>query len=317
MNYSHHVLELPFCDYPTSEDTEAFGQQCLPDQLPEIDWEKVKKYNLPEVSSLALSTLKGKEVLEVAKVIANGFVEKEPTQRYLKAPSRFPESLNSSYYDAFGKTDFGPKTAKNAFYWLIRLVFLTNPYSSEYCVPKNNKLLSFSVTSRDTKDIPQAGILCMPLSTNQKQMREDEFMQSIIGMHLPGLELVFSQEHDALDHLTSNYNAFKTALEEDQVVNLLMLAKTELFSTTQMFALLVKTIKQLKTKGIKYVTASASNQWSGAALEALNASRVHYSPFRNKKRVALTKNATENEVHSKDGYLSDKDSGMMFYIIKL
>jgi hypothetical protein len=54
-----------------------------------------------------------------------------------------------------------------------------------------------------------------------------------------------------------------------------------------------------------------------AACEALNGTRVHYSPYRSKKRVPLIKDATSTEPYSIDGYISAKDRGAMFYVIKL
>ena len=62
---------------------------------------------------------------------------------------------------------------------------------------------------------------------------------------------------------------------------------------------------------------TGTNQWTGAACEALGAARVYFAPFRNKKRVATENDANQNEPFSSDGYISAKDSGLMIYAVKL
>lgn len=61
----------------------------------------------------------------------------------------------------------------------------------------------------------------------------------------------------------------------------------------------------------------ATNQWTGAACEALGGGRVHFAPFQSRPAVRRSAEPLPDVVTSSNGYLSDKDSGSMFYAIRL
>jgi len=61
----------------------------------------------------------------------------------------------------------------------------------------------------------------------------------------------------------------------------------------------------------------ATNQWTGAACEALGGVRVHFAPFRAHRTVCRSEEPLDDTVTSPDGFLSSKDSGSMLYVIRL
>jgi hypothetical protein len=61
----------------------------------------------------------------------------------------------------------------------------------------------------------------------------------------------------------------------------------------------------------------ATNQWTGAACEVLGGVRVHFAPYRARRTVLESLLPRADTVTSPDGFLSKKDSGSMFYVIRL
>ena len=59
-----------------------------------------------------------------------------------------------------------------------------------------------------------------------------------------------------------------------------------------------------------------SNQWAGAACEALGAARVHFAPYQVRYPIRRSAEALDGRVTSANGWLSDKDSGIMFYVLR-
>jgi hypothetical protein len=65
------------------------------------------------------------------------------------------------------------------------------------------------------------------------------------------------------------------------------------------------------------MVTEATNQWTGAAFEALGGVRVHFRPFKVEPAVPKSNEPLEDVTTSPNGFLSDKDSGGMFYVIRL
>ena len=69
--------------------------------------------------------------------------------------------------------------------------------------------------------------------------------------------------------------------------------------------------------GYAFVVVEATNQWTGAACEVLSGVRVHFAPFRARAVVRRSAVPLENVVTSPSGFLAAKDSGSMFYVLRL
>jgi hypothetical protein len=65
------------------------------------------------------------------------------------------------------------------------------------------------------------------------------------------------------------------------------------------------------------MVAEAINQWTGPVFEALGGVRVHFYPFQAQATVPKSAQPLEGVVTSANGFLSEKDSGGMFYVIRL
>jgi hypothetical protein len=65
------------------------------------------------------------------------------------------------------------------------------------------------------------------------------------------------------------------------------------------------------------MVTEATHQWTGAAFEALGGVRVHFAPFQARPAVRRSDEPLEGVTTSPDGFLSNKDSGGMFYVIRL
>lgn len=316
MHTKNKISELPHCNYPTAQEIELSGLLSLPDHLSEFDLSKLESFRTDTFEEIGTQTLENTEVLELTKMLAKSFVTNEPTNRHLKTPEKFPEALNRIYTDAYGESHFGEWTKENIFYWLIRLVFLTKPSDDAKHITKNQDILELSLAVKNASNKIVAGVLSQSVSIEESSMRNDSYLSTILGLYSVSLDFIFSQEHEAISALTETYPDFKASLDQKKVATALMLAKDESFAKEDAFELFIRAIELLQTKGFKYVLVAGSNQWTGAACEMFNATKVHYKPFRDHERVAKTSDAPENELHSEDGYLAAKDSGIMYYIIK-
>jgi hypothetical protein len=69
--------------------------------------------------------------------------------------------------------------------------------------------------------------------------------------------------------------------------------------------------------GYEFMVTNATSQWTGAACEALGGVRVHFGPFQAQRTVRNSAEPLEGVVTSPNGFLSDKDSGNMFYVDRL
>jgi hypothetical protein len=83
------------------------------------------------------------------------------------------------------------------------------------------------------------------------------------------------------------------------------------------FELVAASAERYRALGYSYMVTEATNQWTGATFEALGGVRVHFYPFQAQPAVRKSAEPLEGVVRSPNGFLSDKDSGGMFYVIRL
>jgi len=72
-----------------------------------------------------------------------------------------------------------------------------------------------------------------------------------------------------------------------------------------------------RPRALEYIVTEATNQWTGAAFEALGGVRVHIRPFLTEPPVPKSDEPLEDVATSPNGFLADKDSGGMFYVVRL
>jgi hypothetical protein len=97
-----------------------------------------------------------------------------------------------------------------------------------------------------------------------------------------------------------------------------MLAKSESSSAEVAFDLLVSLMLRCRDLGYEFVVTDATNQWTGAAFEHLGAMRVYFAPYiLGNHPVTKSDTPQPDTVSSPNGWLSDKDSGAMAYVVAL
>ena len=133
----------------------------------------------------------------------------------------------------------------------------------------------------------------------------------------PIVNMLISQEESSIHALCDKYPEFKKALIEGKVGELFMIARSPLLPTEDTFELVAASLQRFSYFGYHYVLTAAANQWTGAAFETMGGVRVHFAPYRAKQTVKESLEPLPDETSTKDGFLSAKDSGCMFYVIRL
>jgi hypothetical protein len=311
---------LPFCPYPRAADVASHGVQPLPHALPLVDLFGSRRFRSQRYTAVPASALSNPQVLQLAQVVADAFARREPQSRYLRPAARPPASVQAATHeDPFGRERFGPWTRERLLYWFIRLCVLTNPTSPRSAVTINRDVLSQSLAILDDRGEVIGGALneTMPPADAAPAMRTDDpFLSAAWGFVGPILEMLLEQDDEALGALCGAYPAFRDAYEAGRVGHHFMVARSDALPKADAFELVAASATHYRWLGFEYMLVEATNQWTGAACEALAGVRVHFSPFR-RRRLLAAGYVRPDETTTMDGYLSDKDSGSMFYVIRL
>ena len=83
------------------------------------------------------------------------------------------------------------------------------------------------------------------------------------------------------------------------------------------FELVGATAEHYQALGFVFMVVEATNQWTGAACDVLGGVRVHYTPFQTLPTVRQSVEPLESVGGPPNGWLSNKDSGSMFYVSDL
>lgn len=311
--------KIPRCTYPSANDTNLHGLQSLPETIPSVDWEATETYRSKNFSALPLREFSKDKILETAKIVADAFAINEPVQRHLKVPKEMPKNLTDYVHsDIFGTDHFGEWTKPNIIYWIIRLFVLTNPSDPLGEIRIHPDLKKYSLAILDIDSTVIGGAFNSVARVEESPNREpDPFIGACFMFNKPVFDLIFPQEHEALEALKDTYPHFKHALENHKVGSHFLVAGSPKLPSEDTFELVASSAQTFMEKGFEYMIVGAVNEWTGAACEVLNGIPVHFVPFRAEKRVPTTNEALPTERYSADGFLSDKDSGSMFYVVKL
>jgi len=110
---------------------------------------------------------------------------------------------------------------------------------------------------------------------------------------------------------------FREAYAQGKVSHHFLVARSEDLPKGDAFELMAASAERSQALGYSYMVTEATHQWTGAAFEALAGVRVHFAPFQAQPTVRKSEEPLEGVVTSPNGFLSDKDSGGMFYVIRL
>lgn len=311
---------LPRCDYPTVADVDRHGVQPLPAVLPVVDFSRVRAHRSLRYTTVTADMLTASQVVELARVVGASFARREPQSRHLQPPAHPPRELVAALHsDPFGREAFGPWNTASLLYWFIRLCVLTDPSSPRDAITVNRETLAQSLAIVNEHGRVVGGALneTMPHDETPPAFREgDPFLSAALGFVEPVLGLLGAQDAEALAALSERYPGFPEALAARRVGHHFMVARSDRLDKADAFELVAATAARHQELGYSFVVVEATNQWTGAACEVLNGVRVHFAPFL--ARPAVRKSAIPLDVvTSPSGFLSTKDSGSMFYVIRL
>jgi hypothetical protein len=318
---SDAATSLPYADYPKAADVDGHGLQPLPEALPLVDFAQAEPYRSERYSTVDATNLTPEQLLQAAWVIADGFARREPQARHLRPPKNPPAGLmEARHTDPFGTIPFGSWDTATQMYWIVRLAALTDPTSPLEAIEVNEDVLEQSLAIVDGEDrvIGAAFNETMPPVDVEPPLRENDlFLNTVFGVWEPVYAQLGSQDAEALVALSDRYPAFQKAYDEGRVTHHILIARSDDLPREDAFELVAAGAQRCRALGYEYMVTEATNQWTGAAFEALGGVRVHFAPFQASPVVPRSDEPLEGATTSPNGFLSDKDSGGMFYVVRL
>jgi hypothetical protein len=318
---SDEARPLPYSDYPKAQDVSQHGLQPLPESLPRVDFARAAPHRSSRYSTVLATELTKDQLLQAAWVIAAGFARREPQARHLRPPKHPPAGLmEARHTDPFGTDPFGSWDTETQLYWVTRLTALTDPTSPAGAIEVNEEILeqSLAILDGDGHVIGAAFNETMPPFDVEPPWREDDpFLDTVVGVWEPVYGALGAQDAEALRALCERYPEFKEAYAKGKVSHHFLVARSDDLPKEDTFELVAAGAERSRALGYSYMVTEATHQWTGAAFEALGGVRVHFAPFQAKPAVRKSKELLEGVVTSPNGFLSDKDSGGMFYVIRL
>jgi hypothetical protein len=321
MSSADEPRPLLYSDYPTASDVARHGLQPLPASLPLVDFARAKPYRSSRYSPVLATELTKDQLLQMAWVIAAGFARREPQARHLRPPKHPPPGLmEERHTDPFGTDSFGSWDTETQMYWIVRLTALTDPTSPQDAIELNEETLtqSLAILDGEGRVIGAAFNQTMPPFDVEPPFREDDlFLDTVVGVWEPVYGALGAQDAEALTALSERYPEFKEAYAQGKVSHHILIARSEDLPKGDTFELVAAGAERCRTLGYEYMVTEATNQWTGAAFEALGGVRVHFRPFLVEPAVPKSDEPLEDVTTSPNGFLADKDSGGMFYVIRL
>ena len=319
--YSDEPQPLPFTAYPRARDIDQHDLQSLPASLPLVDFAQTRPHRSSRYTTIIATELTKEQLLQMAWVIAASFARRQPQARHLRAPKYPPAGLmETRHTDPFGTDPFGSWDNETHMYWVIRLTALTDPTSPKGAIEVNEEILeqSLAIIDEEGQVIGGAFNETMPPFDVMPEFREDDLLlDTVVGVWEPVYAALGAQDAEALTALSERYPEFREAYEQGKVGHHLLVARGDDLPKEDAFELVAASAERYRTLGYEYMVTEATNQWTGAAFAALGGVRVHFSPFQAQSTVRKSDEPLEGVVTSPNGFLSDKDSGGMFYMIRL
>jgi hypothetical protein len=315
------MRKLPYCDFPNALEKKMHGIQPLPSFLLRGNIDAAYAYRSLKYKAISTEEFDTTRILQLARVLACSFALNEPMARHIQPPGNIPFYVyGKKHKDDFGADYFGDWTKENIMYWIIRLFVLTEPGSPLDEIQVNKQLHNHSLAILNNESEIIGGALNLPflMSDFENEFRNnDPFIQAVYTWFQPIHHLLLAQESKALQTLSNQYPDFKSSLEFGKVGILFMVARSPSLPTEDTFELVAASVERFKELDYNYVVTAAANQWTGAAFELLGGVRVHFAPYRAERQLIESLEDLPHGASSKDGFISDKDSGCMFYIIRI
>ena len=145
----------------------------------------------------------------------------------------------------------------------------------------------------------------------------DPFLDTVLSVWEPVYGALGAQDAAALTALSERYPEFKEAYEKGKVSHHILIARSDDLPKGDTFELVAASAERCRALGYEYLVTEATNQWTGAAFEALGGVHVHFRPFLVQPAGRKSDEPLEGITTSPNGFLAEKDSGAMFYVIRL
>ena len=313
--------QLPYSEYPKAADVADHGLQPLPESLPLVDFARAEPYRSKQYTTVLAPELTKDQLLQAAWVIGKGFAHHEPGARYLRLPKHPPAGLmEARHTDPFGTDRFGSWDTETHIYWATRLTALTDPTSPLGAIEVNEETLaqSLAILDGEGRVIGAAFNQTMGPFDVEPPFREgDPFLDTVVRIWAPVYGALGAQDATALTTLSERYPEFRVAYAQGKVSHHILIARSDDLPKEDTFELVAAGAERCRELGYEYVITEATNQWTGASFEALDGVRVHFAPYLAEQAVPKSDEPLEDVLTSPNGFLADKDSGGMFYVIRL
>ncbi len=197
---------------------------------------------------------------------------------------------------------------------------LTDPTSSGDAIEVNEETLarSLAILDGEGRVIGAAFNEAMPPFDVEPPFREDDpFLDTVLAVWEAVYGALGAQDAEALPALSERYPEFREAYAQGKVSHHLLFARSDDLPKGDTFELVAASAEICLTLGYEYMVTEATNQWTGAAFEALDGVRVHFRPFKVEPAVPKSEEPLEGVTTSPNGFLAEKDSEGMFYVIRL
>lgn len=229
----------------------------------------------------------GVQVLPPALPLVN-FQQAAPYRSPQHRPVSAARLTQARHADPFGSHEpFGPWTKPQLLDWFIRLFILTAPASPRNAIRINEDALAHSlpILGRDGQVIGGAFNETMPGPDALTKHREDDpFLSAVWSFLAPCFGLLGAQDAEALHALCMHYPDFRAAQARKKVGHHFMAARSDALAKADTFELVAASAAHFQAWG----HVRCARAWS-----------------------------REGMVTSRNGWLSDKDSGIMFYVLRL
>ena len=118
-----------------------------------------------------------------------------------------------------------------------------------------------------------------PFDVEPPLRQDDPFLDTVVEVWEPVYAALGAQDAEALTALSERYPAFREAYGAGKVGHHLLVARSDDLPKGDAFELVAASAERYRALGYEYMVTEATNQWTGAAFEALGGVRVHFAPF--------------------------------------
>jgi hypothetical protein len=118
-----------------------------------------------------------------------------------------------------------------------------------------------------------------PIDVEPEFRDDDPFMGAVLATAEPIIAQLGAQDAEALTALSDRYLQVREAYDRGKVGHHLLVARSDALAKADTFELVAASAERYRALGYEFMAVEATNQWTGAAFEALGGVRVHFYAF--------------------------------------